>query len=92
MQSLRGILNFTRTAELGSFAKAAKDLGIYPAYYDDPTLQLEGGARYFLTQLNKFGSVPLALAAYNAGPAAVEKHGGIPPFPETRNYVKAILG
>jgi hypothetical protein len=47
----------------------AKDLGIYPAYYDDPMLQLDGGARYFLTQLNKFGSVPLALAAYNAGPA-----------------------
>ena len=32
----------------------AKDLGIYPAYYDDPMLQLDGGARYFLTQLNKF--------------------------------------
>ncbi|MEO8245044.1 MAG: lytic transglycosylase domain-containing protein [bacterium] len=70
----------------------AKDLGIYPAYYDDPMLQLDGGARYFLTQLNKFGSVPLALAAYNAGPGNVTKYGGIPPFEETQNYVIRITG
>ena len=70
----------------------AKDLGIYPAYYDDPMLQLDGGARYFLTQLNKFGSVPLALAAYNAGPGNVSKYGGIPPFKETRDYVVRITG
>lgn len=70
----------------------AKDLGIYPAYYDDPMLQLDGGARYFLTQLNKFGSVPLALAAYNAGPGNVTKYGGIPPFEETQNYVVRITG
>lgn len=68
----------------------AKGLGIYPAYYDDPMLQLDGGARYFLTQLNKFGSVPLALAAYNAGPGNVTKYGGIPPFEETQNYVVRI--
>lgn len=70
----------------------AKDLGIYPAYYDDPMLQLDGGARYFLTQLNKFGSVPLALAAYNAGPGNVKKYGGIPPFKETQDYVVRITG
>lgn len=70
----------------------AKDLGIYPAYYDDPMLQLDGGARYFLTQLNKFGSVPLALAAYNAGPGNVSKNGGIPPFKETQDYVVRITG
>lgn len=70
----------------------AKDLGIYPAYYDDPMLQLDGGARYFLTQLNKFGSVPLALAAYNAGPGNVSKYGGIPPFKETQDYVVRITG
>lgn len=70
----------------------AKGLGIYPAYYDDPMLQLDGGARYFLTQLNTFGSVPLALAAYNAGPGNVTKYGGIPPFKETRDYVVRITG
>jgi hypothetical protein len=70
----------------------AKDLGIYPTYYDDPMLQLDGGARYFLTQLNTFGSVPLALAAYNAGPGNVTKYGGIPPFEETQNYVVRITG
>jgi len=70
----------------------AKGLGIYPAYYDDPMLQLDGGARYFLTQLNTFGSVPLALAAYNAGPGNVTKYGGIPPFEETQNYVVRITG
>jgi hypothetical protein len=70
----------------------AKDLGIYPAYYDDPMLQLDGGARYFLTQLNTFGSVPLALAAYNAGPGNVTKYGGIPPFEETQDYVVRITG
>lgn len=70
----------------------ARDLGIYPAYYDDPILQLDGGARYFLAQLNKFGSVPLALAAYNAGPGNVSKYGGIPPFKETQDYVVRITG
>jgi hypothetical protein len=70
----------------------AKGLGIYPAYYNDPMLQLDGGARYFLAQLNQFGSVPLALAAYNAGPGNVMKYGGIPPFEETQNYVLRITG
>jgi hypothetical protein len=70
----------------------ARGLGIYPAYYDDPMLQLDGGARYFLTQLAEFGSVPLALAAYNAGPGNVSKYGGIPPFKETQDYVVRITG
>ena len=59
---------------------------------NDPKENLEGGARYLKMMYDKFGSWRLALAAYNAGPAAVEKHGGIPPFAETKNYVKAILG
>ena len=58
----------------------------------DPAQNLEGGARYLAQQYARFGSWPLALAAYNAGPAAVERHGGIPPYRETRGYVTAILG
>ena len=68
----------------------AKDLGIYPAYYDDPRVQLDGGARYLLTQLGQFGSMELALAAYNAGPGAVQKYSGIPPYRETQDYVTRI--
>lgn len=58
----------------------------------NPHQNLEGGARYLRMMYNKFGSWRLALAAYNAGPAAVEKHAGIPPYAETRNYVRIILG
>ena len=59
---------------------------------DDPHQNLDGGARYLKMMYDKFGTWRLALAAYNAGPGAVEKHGGIPPFAETKNYVLAILG
>jgi len=59
---------------------------------DDPEENLEGGARYLRMMYDRFGSWRLALAAYNAGPMAVEEHGGIPPYAETENYVKAILG
>ncbi len=58
----------------------------------DPAQNLEGGARYLAQMYRKFGSWRLALAAYNAGPGAVEKHNGVPPFRETRNYVRKILG
>lgn len=58
----------------------------------DPAQNLEGGARYLKEQFSKFGSWRLALAAYNAGPGAVEKYGGVPPYKETRNYVKVIWG
>ncbi len=67
----------------------AKELGVNP---HDPVQNLEGGARYLMTQYRKFGSWRLALAAYNAGPGAVEKHGGVPPYRETKNYVKKIWG
>ncbi|WP_299846913.1 transglycosylase SLT domain-containing protein [uncultured Paracoccus sp.] len=70
----------------------AQYLGIYPAYYDDPSLQLDGGARYLLEQLGKFGRMELALAAYNAGPGAVQKYNGIPPYKETQDYVRKISG
>ncbi len=58
----------------------------------DPQQNLEGGARYLRMMFDRFGTWKLALAAYNAGPLAVEEHDGIPPYEETKNYVKAILG
>ncbi len=48
--------------------------------------------RYLSQQLDRFGRVDLALAAYNAGPGAVEQWGGVPPYPETVNYVSSIIG
>ena len=58
----------------------------------DPTANLDGGARYLRKMYDKFGSWKLALAAYNAGPEAVTRHAGVPPFKETQNYVKVIWG
>lgn len=67
----------------------AKKLGVD---IDDPHQNLEGGARYLKMMYDKFGTWKLALAAYNAGPGAVEKYDGVPPYAETEGYVKAILG
>lgn len=67
----------------------ARELGVDP---HDPYQNLDGGARYLATQYRAFKSWRLALAAYNAGPGAVKKHNGVPPFRETQNYVKIILG
>ncbi len=59
---------------------------------DDLADNIRGGALYLRRQLDRFGgSVPLALAAYNAGPGAVLRHGGIPPYRETRDYVARIM-
>ena len=58
----------------------------------DPEENIEGGVRYFAQQMDRFGRVELALAAYNAGPGAVEKWGGVPPYPETVEYVTNIMG
>ncbi|WP_299731315.1 lytic transglycosylase domain-containing protein [uncultured Tateyamaria sp.] len=59
---------------------------------NDPVENLDGGAKYLKQQYLTFGSWRLALAAYNAGPGAVKKHGGVPPYRETRNYVRVIWG
>jgi len=67
----------------------AAALGVDPA---DPDANLDGGARYLRRQFDRFGSWPLALAAYNAGPEAVVQYGGIPPYAETQGYVRAIWG
>ena len=67
----------------------ARHLGVNP---HDPSENLDGGARYLSQQYRRFGDWRLALAAYNAGPEAVARYRGIPPYTETQNYVKAILG
>ena len=65
----------------------AKQLGVNP---HDMLQNLDGAARYLLAQLSTFGTVELALAAYNAGPHRIDQYGGVPPFRETRNYITRI--
>ncbi|MCD6288147.1 MAG: lytic transglycosylase domain-containing protein [Candidatus Hydrogenedentes bacterium] len=68
----------------------AAEMGIYDLF--DPDENIAGGAEYLSKMLELFGGrKELALAAYNAGPGAVKKYGGVPPFSETRNYVQRVL-
>lgn len=87
--------NFDPTAVSGAGAEGlmqlmpatADGLGVNPL---DPAQAIDGAARLLATNLQQFQSIPLAVAAYNAGSGAVERYGGIPPYPETQNYVRKV--
>jgi peptidoglycan DL-endopeptidase CwlO len=66
----------------------AAGLGVNP---HDPASAIDGAAKYLAGLTQQFGSTELALAAYNAGPGTVSRYGGIPPYPETQNYVRAVM-
>ncbi len=66
----------------------AQGLGVDPM---QPTQAVDGAARLLKDLIDRFGRVDHALAAYNAGPGAVIRYGGIPPYPETKAYVPAVL-
>jgi len=68
----------------------AEQLGVSDPF--DPDENIRGGVAYLGDMLGRFGDLPRALAAYNAGPGAVESHGGVPPYPETERYVDQVLG
>ncbi len=68
--------------------ETAKGLGVNPYNIEQNIL---GGAMYLKYHLDRFGSLPLALAAYNAGGGAVQAYGGVPPYKETINYVSNVM-
>lgn len=68
----------------------AKELAVSDPY--DPDQNVRGGTAYLRQMLDRFGNrIELALAAYNAGPGAVQRHGGVPPYQETREYIRRVL-
>jgi soluble lytic murein transglycosylase-like protein len=100
---LKGLIrqesNFDPNARSGAGAQGltqlmpgtASSLGVADA--NDPAQAIDGGAKYLSQQLQRFGGdASKALAAYNAGPGAVAKYGGVPPYAETQTYVQKVLG
>jgi soluble lytic murein transglycosylase-like protein len=69
--------------------KTAASLGVEDPLAPDENV--DGGVRYLRSMMDRFGDLPLALAAYNAGPTAVVRYGGVPPYRETRDYVTRVL-
>ncbi len=67
----------------------ASDYGVEEVF--DPRQNIEAGSRYLKDLVDRFGSLKLALAAYNAGPGNVERYGGVPPFAETQKYVEKVI-
>jgi len=69
--------------------ETAREMGVLAPF--EPSENLRGGVRYLREMLDRYGETHLALAAYNAGPEAVDRHDGIPPYPETEAYVRRVL-
>jgi hypothetical protein len=69
--------------------QTATALGVEHPY--EPASNLRGGTEYLRAMLDRYGDISRALAAYNAGPTAVDRYGGVPPYPETRDYVDRVL-
>lgn len=69
--------------------QTAQGLGVEDAF--EPRQNVRGGSAYLREMLDRYGDLSRAVAAYNAGPAAVDRYGGIPPYPETRAYVDRVL-
>ncbi|KRB79960.1 lytic transglycosylase [Nocardioides sp. Root190] len=67
----------------------ARSLGVENSF--DPAQAIDGASRLLASLMDRFGTAELALAAYNAGPGAVTRYGGIPPYPETQNYVRNVM-
>jgi len=71
--------------------RTAREMGVADAF--DPAANLDGGSRYLSSLVARYeGDLTRALAAYNAGMGAVARHGGVPPYAETRRYVQKVLG